>query len=164
MTDRVRGNKRQQLISKWLKGEEDPDYEVIPTRDEDRFIIKKRQKQNNNAENDNVENKIVENKNVENVVENIDIDEIEGEINIPQAKYRENDCLQEMLKELKLLREENERKRNEKLKKKEIKNITKKQLEKYNSKNYSKNNDQENINVENYQQNINRRKNMLRLY
>ena len=38
----VRGSKRKQLIERWLQGEEDENYEVLPTRTEGRFIVKHR--------------------------------------------------------------------------------------------------------------------------
>ena len=39
---KVRGNKRKELIDKWLRGEEDSEYEVKPTRKEGKYIIRKR--------------------------------------------------------------------------------------------------------------------------
>ena len=42
MSNRVRGNKRKELINKWLNGEEDEEYEIRPTKTEGKFIIKKR--------------------------------------------------------------------------------------------------------------------------
>ena len=40
---RVRGKKRIELIKNFLNGNEDPDYEVIPTNTSVRFIVKHRQ-------------------------------------------------------------------------------------------------------------------------
>ena len=40
--NRLRGNRRKQLIDRWLRGEEDENYEVVPTRTEGRFIVKQR--------------------------------------------------------------------------------------------------------------------------
>lgn len=41
--NRVRGKKRIELIKNFLNGNEDPDYEVIPTNTSGRFIVKHRQ-------------------------------------------------------------------------------------------------------------------------
>ena len=40
----VKGNKRKQLIEEWLRGEENSEYEVKPTRREGKYIIRKRDK------------------------------------------------------------------------------------------------------------------------
>ena len=49
---RVRGSKRKELIEKWLNGEEDEEYEVKPTRTEGKFIIRKRNESNNESNNE----------------------------------------------------------------------------------------------------------------
>ena len=41
---RVRGKKRMEIIKKFLEGEEDPDYEVIPTVTEGKYFVKPRKK------------------------------------------------------------------------------------------------------------------------
>ena len=38
----IRGLKRQEIINNWLNGVEDPDYEVVPTRAEGKYIVKTR--------------------------------------------------------------------------------------------------------------------------
>ena len=38
----IRGEKRKQLIEQWLRGEDNPEYEVRPTRREGRYIVTKR--------------------------------------------------------------------------------------------------------------------------
>lgn len=38
----IRGSKRLAIIQKWLNGYEDPIYEVLPTRKEGKYIVKKR--------------------------------------------------------------------------------------------------------------------------
>ena len=39
---RVRGKKRMEIIKKFLEGEEDPDYEVIPTVTEGKYFVRPR--------------------------------------------------------------------------------------------------------------------------
>ena len=39
---RVRGKKRMEIIKKFIDGEEDPDYEVIPTVTEGKYIVRQR--------------------------------------------------------------------------------------------------------------------------
>ena len=41
-TDYIRGGKRLQIINKWLRGIEDDIYEVLPTKKEGKYIVKKR--------------------------------------------------------------------------------------------------------------------------
>ena len=38
----LKGTKRLQIINKWLRGIEDPFYEVYPTRKDGKYILKKR--------------------------------------------------------------------------------------------------------------------------
>ncbi len=42
MTERLKGSKRLQVIQNWLNGKEDPNWEVFPTKNENKFIVKKR--------------------------------------------------------------------------------------------------------------------------
>ena len=39
MANRIRGKKRQEIIDNWLKGIEDPDVEVKPTKKDNRYIV-----------------------------------------------------------------------------------------------------------------------------
>ena len=39
---RVRGKKRMEIIKRFLEGEEDPEYEVIPTVTEGKYFVKPR--------------------------------------------------------------------------------------------------------------------------
>ena len=50
--NRVRGKKRIELIKNFLNGNEDPDYEVIPTNTSGRFIVKHRQVNANEPSNE----------------------------------------------------------------------------------------------------------------
>ncbi len=38
------GSKRLQIINKWLRGIEDPEFDVLPTKKEGKYIVKKREK------------------------------------------------------------------------------------------------------------------------
>lgn len=40
----IRGTKRLAIIQKWLRGQDDPDFEVLPTRKEGKYIVKRRDK------------------------------------------------------------------------------------------------------------------------
>ena len=41
-TEYIRGSKRLKIIQNYLNGREDPAYEVLPTRKEGKYIVKKR--------------------------------------------------------------------------------------------------------------------------
>ena len=53
---RVRGKKRMEIIKKFLEGEEDPKYEVVPTVTEGKYFVRprksksKKEKQGQGAE------------------------------------------------------------------------------------------------------------------
>jgi hypothetical protein len=38
----IKGKRREELIERWLRGEEDPEWDVKPTKTEGKFIIKQR--------------------------------------------------------------------------------------------------------------------------
>lgn len=42
MSNNIRGLKRQSIIDNWLNGVEDPNFEVVPTRAEGKYIVKQR--------------------------------------------------------------------------------------------------------------------------
>lgn len=50
---RVTGSKRLQIIQNWLRGRDDPDYEVFPSKTEGKYIIKPRKQplEKNNSTN-----------------------------------------------------------------------------------------------------------------
>ena len=50
MTNRIRGKKRTQIIDRWLKGVEDPDVEVKPTKNKERYIVKAKNKESERSE------------------------------------------------------------------------------------------------------------------
>lgn len=155
----VRGTKRQQIIAKWLRGEDDPDYEVIPTKDENKYIIKPKHSFKEQEQNEENETKKLKEEPEEYEPEEEPTTEPEeeerhfvpelrepttepddepkssknkakdSEINLSERNMPE-DFQSMILLELRAIREEQERKREEKMRKKEIKSITKKQLSK----------------------------------
>ena len=42
MTKRLTGSKRLAVIQRWINGHDDPDWEVLPTRREGKYIVKRR--------------------------------------------------------------------------------------------------------------------------
>ena len=42
MTKYLTGSKRLQVIQRWLQGHDDPEYDVLPTKKEGKYIVKKR--------------------------------------------------------------------------------------------------------------------------
>ena len=52
----LKGTKRLQIINKWLRGIEDPIYEVYPTRKEGKYILKKRDKPLDDTDNEDENN------------------------------------------------------------------------------------------------------------
>ena len=44
MTQYIKGTKRLAIIKRWLQGIDDPEYDVLPTRKEGKYIVKKREK------------------------------------------------------------------------------------------------------------------------
>lgn len=113
----VKGTKRQQIIAKWLRGEDDPEYDVIPTKDENKYIIRKKIP---------LQTPELESKETKDDKEPEVIDEVIEE----KPKSFTPDISQQILQELRLMREEKERKREEKMRKKEIKMIAKKTVRK----------------------------------
>ena len=45
--NRVRGKKRMEIIKRFLDGDEDPDYEVIPTVTNGKYFVRPRKKKLN---------------------------------------------------------------------------------------------------------------------
>lgn len=57
MTKYLTGSKRLQVIQRWLQGHDDPEYDVLPTKKEGKYIVKKRKEplKVNNEEPENLE-------------------------------------------------------------------------------------------------------------
>ena len=60
MSVRIRGKKRDELIQNWLQGRESDEYDVIPTKNEGKYIIRHKVKNNNITEEINSEENISE--------------------------------------------------------------------------------------------------------
>ena len=42
MSKHLTGSKRLQVIQNWLNGRDDPDWDVLPTKKENKYIVKRR--------------------------------------------------------------------------------------------------------------------------
>ena len=56
MSNNIRGLKRQSIIDNWLNGVEDPNFEVVPTRAEGKYIVKQRTGSNKPLMTENMNN------------------------------------------------------------------------------------------------------------
>ena len=56
MSNNIRGLKRQSIIDNWLNGVEDPNFEVVPTRAEGKYIVKQRTGNNKTLATENMNN------------------------------------------------------------------------------------------------------------
>ena len=125
---RVRGKKRMEIIKKFLEGEEDPDYEVIPTVTEGKYFVRPRKgsKSKNKSQNglseplrDKVPKKKKEPKHQ--AVKQSHSNQSFQELYDPTISYQ-------ILEQLKLLGEEQRLKRTKKEQKKLVKHQIQKQL------------------------------------
>ena len=135
MANRIRGKKRQEIIDNWIKGIEDPDVEVKPTKKENRYIVRPK-KSNEEAKTEPTE----EDTDDESVKEDIEqepkkqqeptSDEYEYEYEYEEEPERSNtELLQyEILNELKRMNDEKATRRAEKQRQKELKNTVKYQM------------------------------------
>ena len=64
----LRGTKRLAIIQKWLNGLEDENYEVLPTRKEGKYIVKKREQKIDKADDDKADEKDIDVKLLNNVI------------------------------------------------------------------------------------------------
>ena len=138
MANRIRGKKRQEIIDNWIKGIEDPDVEVKPTKKENRYIVRPK-KSNEEAKTEPTE----EDTDDESVKEDIEqepkkqqeptSDEYEYEYEYEEEPERSNtELLQyEILNELKRMNDEKATRRAEKQRQKELKNTVKYQMMKH---------------------------------
>lgn len=154
----VRGKKRAEVIQKWLDGEDDPEFEVKPTKNEGKYIVKRRMLENvqtvttddnelDNGSDISNESKIAESRetkvreglvrvkdnNTEMKDKDTKVKVVKTETKDEKSKVKNNKnsvISSEILKELRLMGEENRRIREKKEKKKEIKHAVQKQLSK----------------------------------
>ena len=153
MANRIRGKKRQEIIDNWIKGIEDPDVEVKPTKKENRYIVRPK-KSNEETKTEPTEDESVESAKQtsclseaeEDVKEDIeeeepkkqqeptsDESEYEYEYEYEEEPKRSNtELLQyEILNELKRMNDEKATRRAEKQRQKELKNTVKYQMMKH---------------------------------
>ena len=158
MANRIRGKKRQEIIDNWLKGVEEPDVEVLPTKSDGRYIV--RPKNTSTMQDKNVEKEVKQaeekktetkpKKQVKHETPPQENEETSNEVGLESAKrtsessdeyeyeyeyeYEEEepervDKLQlEILNELKRMNAEKEQHRAEKARRKEIKQAVQHQL------------------------------------
>ena len=50
MSVRIRGKKREEIINNWLEGKDNDEYDVVPTKNEGKYIIRHKVKNINNSE------------------------------------------------------------------------------------------------------------------
>ena len=152
MSASVRGKKRQEVIERWLKGEEDPNYEVIPTRVDGKYIVRPREQQTSSdirktspeirkpsqvsVENTEAAKRFLAasecSKEEEDEYYEYEEEEIEKPKPVtkkPKSRTLKGENIQlEMLKQLRILGEESLRKRAKKERKKETRHIIRKEL------------------------------------
>ena len=138
MSASVRGKKRQEVIERWLKGEEDPRYEVIPTRVDGKYIVKPREgaevPEKQQASPDVRKVPRVSDTSPEEEDSYYEYEEEEEEKPKPVTKKQKartlkgQDIQLEMLKQLRILGEESIRKRAKKERKRETRHIVRKEL------------------------------------
>ena len=141
MTNRIRGKKRQEVIDNWLKGIEDPDIEVKPTKKENRYIVRSKstsREPEQNTEEEPIEESIeeVSNKHINNnkrkessESESHEVSSDEYEYDYEYEEPNKSELLQyEILNELKRMNEEKAARRAEKQRKKDIKHQVQHQL------------------------------------
>lgn len=133
MSKHLTGSKRLQVIQNWLNGREDPDWDVLPTKKENKYIVKRREQPLTKpppeplTKTETIEEKVVG--------QNSDPPE---EIPKPKKPIIEEQPKQvydptiniEILNQLKLLGEEFKNERAKKEQKKMIKDVIQKQMRK----------------------------------
>lgn len=133
MSKHLTGSKRLQVIQNWLNGREDPDWDVLPTKKENKYIVKRREQPLTKpppeplTKTETIEEKVVG--------QNSDPPE---EIPKPKKSIIEEQPKQvydptiniEILNQLKLLGEEFKNERAKKEQKKMIKDVIQKQMRK----------------------------------
>ncbi len=141
----IRGKQRAEYIQKWLQGEEDPEVEVIPTKAEGRYIVRRREtvapETTTTVENDNPSQSsaIPSATSVSDPSDEYEYyseSEYEEEEPKPVTKKSKRqlqgrDIQLEILNQLRILGEDTLRKREKKERKKETKHIIRKELSRH---------------------------------
>lgn len=140
MSKHLTGSKRLAIIQRWINGHDDPDWEVLPTRKEGKYIVKKRTEPietRENSENEKVEETPEEEKVEETPTKQKPI-KVAKVVKPPKTQNNNQGydptINLEILNQLKLLGEEIKHKREKKEQKKMIKEVVQKQITK--PKNY----------------------------
>ena len=128
MSKHLTGSKRLAVIQRWINGHDDPDWEVLPTRKEGKYIVKKREtpirKVQKTEEEESPENQEPEDEEIEEVEE-----KPKKAPKVPKKPPKSTfdpTINLEILNQLKLFGEEMERKRQKKM----IKEVVNKQMHK----------------------------------
>ena len=135
MTKHLSGSKRLAVIQRWINGHDDPDWEVLPTRKEGKYIVKKRETPIEKVE------KVEETQEPEEVEEPEEVPEpVQKPIKVKQKVQKPPKNIEtsnydptinlEILNQLKLLGEEMKTKREKKEQKRMIKEVVNKQIRK----------------------------------
>lgn len=136
----IRGKKRQEYIEKWLRGEEDPEIEVIPTKNEGKYIVRPREQKEpeqvlppatsaSQPQQPQVSDKRLDDSS--SYYSEYEEEEEKQEPVIKRSKSKrinQNDIQLEILHQLRLLGEETIRKREKKERKKEMKHVVRKEM------------------------------------
>lgn len=145
MSKHLSGSKRLAVIQRWVNGYDDPEWEVLPTRKEGKYIVKKRETPiEDNDETEEIESKTSEKEEIEETEKVEEIEETpqtqkppkpnktqQMKIKVPKVeKTQQYDPTinLEILNQLKLFGEEIKNKREKKEQKKMIKEVVHKQM------------------------------------
>ena len=126
MPKQVRGMKRNQIIQQWLRGIEDPNYEVFPTKKEGKYIIKPRDTSIPSGE---PVKKLVKDHSCDNLKE-MDQDYLSRNEQMETPQRRDSTINLEILEQLRSLGEELRNDRFKKEQKQYIKHVVNKELAK----------------------------------
>lgn len=126
MTKHLTGSKRLAIIQRWINGHDDPNWEVLPTRKEGKYIVKKRTEP---IEAEKVEETPEEENSEEEKVEETP-PKPQKVAKTPKPQMYDPTINLEILNQLKLLGEEIRNKREKKEQKSMIKEVINKQMNK----------------------------------
>ena len=128
MSKHLTGSKRLAVIQRWINGHDDPDWEVLPTRKEGKYIVKKRETPIRKVQKTE-EEESPENQEMEEEVEEKPKKAPKVPKKPPKSTFDPTINL-EILNQLKLFGEEMERKRIKKEQKRMIKEVMNKEARK----------------------------------
>ena len=132
MSNHLTGSKRLAVIQRWINGHDDPNWEVLPTRKEGKYIVKKRitplDDDEEPQENSEEPNEVEESEVIEETPRKVKTPKVK--VPKPQKTPQAQDPTinLEILNQLKLLGEEIKLKREKKEQKRAIKEVVDKQM------------------------------------